>query len=124
MLLRGTLFFLLSLALFACAGGNGRNSKPHPPVATAHPAPPRSIGAVALVNEESHFVLIEAAAAPSPGTMLQVIDEGGQGIAVLRTSAENKHPFLIADIVSGTAHPGDRVQVQAEAPKPQPPSAR
>ncbi|MDB6172233.1 MAG: hypothetical protein JWL59_1544 [Chthoniobacteraceae bacterium] len=67
-------------------------------------------GTIALVNEESRFVLIEAGynTAPADGTLLKSF-RGETESADLSVSPERRRPFVIADIVRGTPQKGDRV---------------
>ena len=80
------------------------------PSAVQSPAGPRLIGTVAVVNENLHFVLVDAGwlYAPVTGTALKSFS-AGQETAVLTVSPESRQPFISADIVHGTPHQGDLV---------------
>jgi hypothetical protein len=69
------------------------------------------VGTIALYNQELGFVLIDTSsfAAPALGTALKSIPLDGSEGAVFTVSAERKRPFIVADVVHGTPHPGDRV---------------
>ena len=118
MFLRTSLYLILGTALASCA-------------ARKHPAPARAaffdptIGTISLVNEESRFVLIDSTRSPEPGTLLQGVNPANESTAVLKVSPEKKPPFIIADILKGSPHPGDRAIIGKEVPtetpaKPEP----
>ena len=88
------------LALSSCASAPRRPKE----AATA-----RVIGTVSLVNEDDHFVLIDAVEYPGAGSPLAVLSSGGEETALLKVSAERRPPFLIADIVRGAPAVKDRV---------------
>lgn len=71
---------------------------------------PRMVGTVAVVNEDAHFVLVDVGTlyTPMPGAALRCFADG-QESAVLAVTPERKRPFIAADIVKGTPHPGDLV---------------
>jgi hypothetical protein len=71
---------------------------------------PRLVGTVTLVNDALRFVLVDVGTlyVPEPGAALKCF-AGGQETAVLAVSPERKRPFITADIVKGTPHPGDQV---------------
>lgn len=79
------------------------------PAAKPAPPQPRLVGTVSLVNEELGFVLVDATEIPGPGTALKAFTEEGAESAVLVVSPEQKRPFIIADIIKGLPHSGDRV---------------
>jgi hypothetical protein len=93
------------LSLGACAG---KKSKPEEkPAITA----PVYVGSIAVVNRESHFVLIDLSgtvAAPEVGTELTAISPAGEA-SRLKVTPERKRPFVAADIVTGTPKRGERV---------------
>ncbi len=69
------------------------------------------IGQVALVNEEKRFVLIDLGSnlyLPEPGLVL-TSDNGAGGVAHLKTTPEQKRPFVAADIIDGMPATGDQV---------------
>jgi hypothetical protein len=72
---------------------------------------PRVVGEVAVVDEENHFVLVDLDShlyVPAPGTALRATNAKGE-IAHLKTSPEQKRPFVAADIVDGDPAVGDEV---------------
>ena len=84
------------------------------------PTGAKLIGSITLVNEDLRFVLIDSALAPEQGAKLKALSADLTETAVLRTSPEKKPPFIIADIVSGTPHAGDRVAWTEEPQKAEP----
>jgi hypothetical protein len=68
-----------------------------------------AIGSVSLVNDELGFVLIRTADVPAAGSVLQVRGKDGAETALLKVSAEQKRPFIIADITKGKPHVGEVV---------------
>ena len=71
-----------------------------------------NVGEIALVNEEQHFVLIDLESnlyVPSPGTLLVSVSPSGR-TAPLKAGAEQKRPFVAADILGGRPVVGDRVE--------------
>lgn len=83
--------------------------KKKPPRATL-PSSPRAVGTVVLVNEEAMFVLIDDGlrAGPAVGTLLK-INAPGASPTELRVTQIQRPPFIIADIIRGTARKGDKV---------------
>lgn len=107
---------LVLLSLPGCASRGRREPGPKTKTssATPTPAPPIHVlvGDVAIVNEEKGFVLIDLGSnlyVPDPGTALRVVREGVV-VAQLKTSPEQKRPFIAADIVEGKPEAGDRVE--------------
>ncbi len=123
----GTQFFLrMALALALAVGPGCANlgkvtfKKNRPPRATAAPKP-LLIGSIALVNEGSHFVLIDNGdlAAPSPGETLKTYT-GQAPSGELLSTAMTRRPYLIADIKSGEPKKGDRVMLPVAENRPNP----
>ena len=94
---------LAILVFTACAGKRA-------PILPA-PTGPVTVGVITLVNEELGFVLIDSSLSVEPGTALHALSETSEETALLKVSAEKKPPFMIADVVKGTPHPGDRVKL-------------
>jgi hypothetical protein len=71
---------------------------------------PQLVGAITLVNLEGGFVLIDGGTHPPPfpGARLKS-RTGAVESAELRVSEIRRHPFTIADIVSGVPNKGDLV---------------
>jgi len=92
--------------LAACA--THRNRVPSAPIKAPAPAPV-AIGSVSLVNESLGFVLIRTGETPAVGSVLQVRAKGGVETALLKVSAEQKRPFIIADITKGKPQVGEVV---------------
>ncbi len=64
-----------------------------------------------MVDEEKRFVLIDLQSnlyVPPPGTELRTTSAAGE-TAHLKASAEQKRPFIAADIVDGEPAVGDEV---------------
>jgi len=68
------------------------------------------MGTIAMVNEESSFVLVDSGSLPSPpvGAILKVRSADASPVA-LRVTQVRKPPFFVADIVKGTPKKGDQV---------------
>jgi hypothetical protein len=95
-----------SLLLFA-----GCATKPRPAAAPPAPVRPSVVGEIAVVDEEKRFVLIDLDSnlyVPAPGAALRSINASGAA-AHLKASAEQKRPFIAADIVDGEPVVGDEV---------------
>jgi hypothetical protein len=95
-----------SLLLFT-----GCATKPRPAVAAPAPVRPSVVGKIAVVDEEKRFVLIDLDSnlyVPAPGTALRSTNAAGAA-AHLKASAEQKRPFIAADIVDGEPAVGDEV---------------
>ena len=71
---------------------------------------PRLIGRIAMVNEESRFVLItcDAWRPPQEGTALKAMRSDTE-TGVLTVNAERRGAYVTADIVTGTPARGDQV---------------
>jgi hypothetical protein len=71
-----------------------------------------AVGEIAFVNEEQHFVLIDLESnlyVPPPGTLL--VSVSGKGKTThLKVGAEQKRPFVAADILDGDPTIGDQVE--------------
>lgn len=101
--------FLLLLAV--CAGLSACATPNKPPKNALPTTPqPRLVGTVALVNQESGFVLVDVGTSyvPGPGKTLKCL-LGGKETAELKTTPEQKIPFISADIMKGTPAKGDQV---------------
>ncbi|MCX6966537.1 MAG: hypothetical protein NTZ46_01940 [Verrucomicrobia bacterium] len=96
----------ICLGLAACA--THRQPDISAPIQAPAPAP-KVIGTVSLVNEELGFALIQTAETPEAGTPLQARATNGQETAALKVSKEQKHPFVIADVMNGKPHVGEIV---------------
>jgi hypothetical protein len=71
---------------------------------------PRVIGVIKMVDEDDHFVLIDATTFQGAGAGdLLICIRDQKETANLRMSNLQNPPFLIADIASGKPAPGDRV---------------
>ncbi|HEY2713681.1 MAG TPA: hypothetical protein VGI60_14295 [Chthoniobacterales bacterium] len=80
------------------------------PAANLHPR--INVGEIALVNEEQHFVLIDLESnlyVPPQGVLLISVSPIGR-TAHLKAGAEQKRPFVAADILDGNPAVGDRVE--------------
>jgi hypothetical protein len=96
------------LALSSCAPQRPVKNTPATGAAVGEP---RVVGEVAVVDEEKHFVLVDLDShlyVPAPGTALRVTNAKGE-IAHLKTSPEQKRPFVAADIIDGDPAVGDEV---------------
>jgi|GEM_PF-1274835 len=80
--------------------------KQSPPTALA----PRWLGTVKLVDQHEGYVLIDSPtySALATGQTLNSLGNDSQ-TGTLRVTADREPPFVIADIVSGAPHAGDRV---------------
>jgi hypothetical protein len=95
---------LWCLMLIGCAATDHRIG----PSALARPT---VIGSVAVVDEEKRFVLIDLESnlyVPPPGAILRTANPRGE-TGRLRTSPEEKRPFVAADIEQGNPAVGDQV---------------
>ena len=95
---------MAALILNGCAAAQQRAAK-------STRAGPVVIGSVAVVDEEKRFVLIDLESnlyLPPPGMALRTTNAKGE-TGRLRTSPEEKRPFVAADIVSGDPAVGDEV---------------
>ena len=93
----------LGFALIAgsgCAVGHKR---------VEHLPEPHLVGKITLVNQASGFALIDSGETPGAGTLLKAVSLDGKQTALLNVSAEQKKPFIIADIVKGAPHAGEQV---------------
>lgn len=92
------------LFLFCGCAAPARPAKPPPIV---HPI----VGEIAIVDEEERFVLIDLGSnlyVPEPGALLRSTNPAGD-TAHLKTSPEQKRPFIAADIIDGKPAVGDEV---------------
>ncbi len=109
------LIFCASLLVFAsCSSLRARKR----PMKSASPTPqpqPQFVGTISLVNDVSHFVLVDNGMLPSPpsGGMLKSFN-GSNPTGDLQASDVRRHPFIIADIRSGAPQKGDRVYLQPQ----------
>ena len=149
----GTVFFLLAgtIGLTSCASKKEASGNPYAPPAAAPPkpsplqfclekisnlfpkkhtpptaTPPQWIGVIRMVNSAENFVLVESGAISSaiPGETYLAVGKGTETASLKMTSLKNP-PFLIADILSGSPSPGDKIYLpksasQPPAPKPTP----
>ncbi|MEI6279968.1 MAG: hypothetical protein WCQ16_11405 [Verrucomicrobiae bacterium] len=71
---------------------------------------PQWTGVIRMVNSAEHFVLIESSAISSavPGETYFSVAKGLETASLRMTSLKNP-PFLIADIVSGSPSPGEKI---------------
>jgi hypothetical protein len=108
----------VTLLMAGCFGIGAREKAPKPKVvgfpkgntSDGTPHEPRLVGHIAMINEESHFVLIvcDAWRAPAEGTALKAIKNGAE-TAILNVSTERRGAYVTADIVTGTPGRGDEV---------------
>ena len=96
----------ICLGLAACA--THRNPVPEAPIKPPAPAP-QFIGKISLVNESLGFVLVQTAQTPDAGTLLQARSNTGEEIAILKVTAAQKPPLLIADVLKGKPQVGQVV---------------
>ena len=97
---------LVALAFSGC--GVFRKRKRAQPAAAAEVV--SLVGTVALVNEESRFILIDTGNLPTPDTGLHFRTmRDGARTGVVKTGAEHRRPFVVAEIVEGAPQKGDRV---------------
>lgn len=78
---------------------------------SALPIARQFVGQVAIVDAEQGFVLIDLGPnlyVPEPGLLLRARNDGGE-TAQLKTTPEQKRPFVAADIIAGHPLVGDRV---------------
>lgn len=109
---------LVSVSFLLCGGCGGKARKDAAGTGSASPAPSatppvvyRIVGEIAVVNAAEHFVLIDLGSnlyVPEPGMTLRSRDAAG-AVARLKTSAEQKRPFIAADIIDGAPKVGDEV---------------
>ena len=87
----------------------GRHQK-KPKTAETVPAKPQLVGTITLVNEDTHFVLIDVgfSSVPRSGTALKAMS-GGVETGVVTVGEVRRRPFAVADIVSGAPKRGDQV---------------
>ena len=81
-------------------------------VAASGPQPSIVVGEIALVDEKRGFVLVDLESnlyVPAPGTALRSIRAMSGETAHLKASAEQKRPFIAADILDGDPAVGDVV---------------
>lgn len=92
---------------------------------------PQWTGVIRMVNSAESFVLVESSAIPLviPGETYLAVNNGLETATLKMTSLKNP-PFLIADIVSGTPSPGDKIYLPkaptaspSPTPKPTPKSS-
>jgi hypothetical protein len=86
-------------------------TKPGAAAAVPSPVLPSVVGAIAVLDEEKRFVLIDLGSnlyVPAPGAAMHSINATG-AIAHLKASPEQKRPFIAADIIDGEPTVGDEV---------------
>jgi hypothetical protein len=98
---------LLAVALSGCG------APPHrvPPNSSSAASAAVEVGRITIINQKNRFVLIDLESnlyVPAPGTPLISISPTGK-TAHLKASAEQKRPFIAADILDGEPAVGDRV---------------
>jgi hypothetical protein len=97
----------LTIVSLTLSSGCAQSAKP----AHASAPAPIVVGEIAVVDEEEHFVLIDlesSLSVPEPGALLRATNASG-GTAHLRAAAEQKRPFVAADILDGHPAVGDQV---------------
>ena len=79
------------------------------PAVAVRPGPLR-VGAVTLVNEAEHFVLIDTGlgGVPAIGMALKTFT-GEESSGVVTVGNVNRRPFIVADVVQGAPKKGDGV---------------
>jgi hypothetical protein len=90
---------------------SGCATQPRGAMAASQPARPSVVGAIAVVDEEKRFVLIDLGSnlyVPAPGAAMHSTNAAG-AIAHLKASPEQKRPFIAADIIDGEPAVGDEV---------------
>jgi hypothetical protein len=98
--------------------------KKSPPAPVASPVD--WAGEIRMVNVAENFVLVESHSAASavPGEKYTAIRDGRETGVVRMTPLRNP-PFLIADIVSGSPNPGDKIHLpRPTVPLPAPDSTK
>ncbi|MGI8432862.1 MAG: hypothetical protein ACR2MW_11315 [Chthoniobacterales bacterium] len=108
-----TFFFRLTMtaALASSLLATSCASRTHSGSPTPAPIERRFVGQVAIVDAEQGFVLIDLGSnlyVPEPGVLLRASNDGGE-TAQLKTTPEQKRPFVAADIVEGHPLVGDQV---------------
>jgi hypothetical protein len=89
----------------------GCATQPRPAAGAPLPARPSVVGEIAMVDEEKRFVLIDLGSnlyVPAPGAAMHSMNAAGP-TAHLNASAEQKRPFIAADIIDGEPTVGDEV---------------
>lgn len=105
---RCLLVFLCAAALGGCSTIQrwlGRKPKPK-----ATPVVTLAVGTIAGVSTQPPFALVDAGtfATLGEGKKLLVLRHGFQ-VAELKTTGLRKHPFVVADVLSGEPRKGDQV---------------
>jgi hypothetical protein len=67
------------------------------------------VGTIALVNDDLHFVLVDAYYEPPAGTALKSFS-GDVETSILAVDPEERRPFIVADIIRGEPKVGDKVE--------------
>ena len=108
----------MAVLFTACFGFGAKDQAPKPNIvrfprenaSDGTPKEPRLIGRIAMVNEESRFVLItcDAWRPPQEGTALKAMRSDTE-TGVLNVNAERRGAYVTADIVTGTPARGDQV---------------
>lgn len=103
------------LLVIGCAGRRPASQAASHPAGAEPSATPRMVhrvvGEVAVVNVAERFVLVDLGAnlyVPVPGEPLRASGANGE-TAHLKTSPEQKRPFIAADIIDGQPKVGDEV---------------
>ena len=105
---------LVGVSFLSCGGCGGRARKAPAATGSASATPlvvHRIVGEIAVVDAAEHFVLIDLGSnlyVPAPRTTLRSRDAAGVA-ARLKTSPEQKRPFIAADIIDGAPKVGDEV---------------
>lgn len=87
--------------------------------------PPQWTGVIRMVNSAENFVLVESPTIASaiPGETYLAVGKGVETATLRMTSLKNP-PFLIADIVSGSPSPGDKIYLPKTTPANRPPTPK
>ena len=148
----GPIFFLMvvTIGLTSCASKKEASRSPHASPAAAPPkpsllqnclgkisnlfpkkhapptaTPPQWIGVIRMVNSAENFVLVESSAVSSaiPGETYLAVGKGRETASLKMTSLKNP-PFLIADILSGSPSPGNKIYLPKTASQPPTPQSK
>jgi hypothetical protein len=101
----------LTIGVFVSALAFGGCSPTRRPTSATASTIRRTVGEVVVVDEERRFVLIDLQSnlyVPAPGVKLRTMHNSTE-TGRLKTSPEQKRPFVAADIIDGKPAVGDQV---------------